>query len=70
VSRVAHPVAERAVDGGYSGPLTVTRGRGDPEVAPDMVFVESEWLNSRLVLSLTEARALAQALGEVAEVES
>lgn len=66
--RVAHPVAERTIDGGYSGDVTVTRGeaRADGNF-PDLIFVTAELLQCDLVLFAPEARRLAAALLEVAE---
>lgn len=41
-ARVALPIVEKVMDGGYSGDIAITRGRaGDPDANPDMVFVES-----------------------------
>ena len=52
-NRVAHPVVQRTVDGGYSGSLTVTVGTG-LEGVPPMLFIESDTLESTLVLSMSE----------------
>jgi len=52
--RMANPVVRRTVDGGYSGTLTVTVGTGNDGVPP-MLCVESDLLQSRLVLSMSEA---------------
>jgi len=61
MSSVAHPVVRRTVDGGYSGTLTVTVGTGNEGAAP-MVFIESDLLESTLVLSMSEAADLGFAL--------
>jgi hypothetical protein len=58
----SHPVRQVVIDGGYSGRVAVTRAHGDNrEIAPDMVFVDTERLG-RLQLSMTEAAALRAAL--------
>lgn len=68
---VAHPIAERTIDGGYSGDVTVTQGAPRADIdAPDLIFVTAELLNCDLVLFAPEARRLAAALLEVAEASA
>ena len=65
MSAVSNPVVQRTVDGGYSGTLTVTVGTGI-EGAPPMLFIESDLLDSKLVLSMSEAGDLGFAISNAA----
>lgn len=61
---LVHPVGEPiAVDGGYSGQITVSAGRPNPGVsAPTLVFVEADLVSTRLVLTEAEAHELGMTL--------
>lgn len=58
-------IAQREIDGGYSGGLTVTVAQPDADV-PRMVFVDSDLVAAWLTLTPEQALELAAALQEAA----
>ena len=65
--RYARPRHQQEVDGGYSGRLTVTVADRKPGV-PQAIFVDSDCLHSRYMLSPDEAAGLIAALTTAVEV--
>lgn len=64
--RVGQPVSEHTIDGGYSGQITLIRGRSSYPDNPDLIFVKSELVGS-LYLSLEQAENLAKALAKAVQ---
>jgi hypothetical protein len=63
-----HMTHQRAVEGGYSGTLTVTNA-GGPNGGPSMVFVDSDLLSSKLVLTPAQAWDLGFVLMDAARID-